>query len=84
MPHVPGYNAMSTNGHVVTDHDMAIDLGALADDRVTVAATVDDGVGPDFHIVLQHDAAQLHDLMVSAWRPWQNRIHPHQVAHRAG
>ena len=40
------------------------DLGPLADDRVAVAAAIDDRIGTDLDIVLEDDAADLRDLQM--------------------
>ena len=50
---------------VVADLDLIVDLGALADDRVAIAAAVDGGVGADLDVVLDDDAADLDDLDVA-------------------
>ncbi len=52
-------------GHVVADHDMTIDLGSFADNRIAVTAAIDDRIGSDFHVILHDDAAELNDLMVT-------------------
>jgi len=53
---------MTSDLAVVGDHDQIIELGALADHRVTQRAAVDRGGGADLHIVLNDDAAQLNGI----------------------
>ena len=57
---------MPADGHIVTDLDLIVDFGALADDRVTQAAAVDGGSGADFDVVLNQHAAGLRHFYLTA------------------
>ena len=69
--HAAGYAGLRDNqavppdGDVVRDLDEIVDLGALPDDRVPGRAAVDRGVGADFHVVLNDDAAGLRDFLMA-------------------
>ncbi len=49
----------------MSDLHEIVDLGAFADNGIAVGAAVDSGAGADFHIVLDDDATDLHDLAVA-------------------
>ena len=60
--------AMPADRAVVSDLDQVVDLGALADDRVAGGAAVDRGIGADFDVVLDDDAAGLRDFLMALRR----------------
>src|SRR5688572_6439792 len=51
---------------IVADLDEVVDLGSRADHRVVDAATIDRGVRTNLHVVVDHAAAHMRDLLVSA------------------
>ena len=69
IPHIAasGYaglrdqHAVPSDGGVVSDLHQIVDLGALADDRISGGAAIDGRVGADFHVVLDDDAAGLRE-----------------------
>src|SRR5690606_21688073 len=54
-----GNHAATADTHIVGDLHQIVDLGAFPDDGVGHGAPVDGGVGADFDIVLNDDAADL-------------------------
>ena len=68
--HAAGYSglrhdhAVPPDRDVVSDLHQIVDLGALADDRVSGPAAVDRGVGADLDVVLNDDAASLRDFLM--------------------
>ena len=52
--------------YVVSDVDLVIDLGAVADPRVFDRAAVDGGARADFDIVANHHPPELRDLEMAA------------------
>jgi hypothetical protein len=50
---------MSPDGHIVTNLDEIVDLGALADNGVAICAAIDRRAGADLHFVLNNDATEL-------------------------
>ena len=51
---------------VVPDLDQVVDLGAAPHHRVAEGGAVDGGIGPDLHVVLDAEPADLRDLAVHA------------------
>src|SRR6478735_3192896 len=58
--------AMPTDVNVVADLDLVIDLGAFADHGVVHGTAIDRRVRTNLDIVLDDDAADLHDLQHAA------------------
>src|SRR6186997_354147 len=58
-------NAMSADAHIVAYLNQVVDLGALADDRVTDGATVHRCSGSDFNVILNDNAANLRHFEMS-------------------
>ncbi len=58
---------MTTDANVVTDLHLIVDLGTLADDRIVHGSAVDRRLGTDFDVILNDDAADLHDLDHAGW-----------------
>src|SRR5262245_45438826 len=58
-------DAMAADRDIVSDLHQVVDLGAFADHGVAVGAAVDSGPGPDLHVILHDDAADLQDLAVT-------------------
>src|SRR6202030_4236197 len=56
--------AMPANGHIVTDLDLIVDFGPLADDGVAQAAAVDGRARPDLDVVLDQHPAGLRNLEI--------------------
>src|SRR6185369_9568866 len=57
--------AVPADGHIVTDLDLIVDFGALADHRIAQAAAVDGGAGADLDMVLDQDPAGLRHLQMA-------------------
>src|SRR6185312_3822927 len=51
--------AVPADGHIVTDLDLIVDFGALADHGIAETAAVDCGAGADLDVVLDQNAASL-------------------------
>src|SRR5262249_17447221 len=61
--------SMSTDMTVVPDLDLIVELDALFDDRVGQRASIDGGIGTDFHIVAHHHAPDLRNLVPASVFP---------------
>src|SRR5690242_6015625 len=55
---------MPANRHIVTDLNLIVDFGPLADHGVAQAAAVDGGPRSDLHVVLDQDATGLGNLQM--------------------
>src|ERR1700736_3494688 len=64
-PDLGRQQATPANGHIVTDLDLVVDFGSLADDGVAQAAAVDRGAGPDLYVVLDQHPTGLRNLEMS-------------------
>src|SRR6185312_1122046 len=63
-PDLGRQQAMPANGHIVTDLDLIVDFGALADHGIAQAAAIDRGSGPDLDVILDQHPAGLRNLQV--------------------
>ena len=59
---------MAADGYVVCDLHQIVDLGALADYGIAIAAPIDGGTGANLHIVLDDHAPGLRNFSVPARR----------------
>ena len=68
--HTAGHGHMSANVRVVANLDEIVELDAVFNDGVVQRATVNAGVGADFDIIANADAAQLFNLdpLALMWR----------------
>src|ERR1700744_5590366 len=71
-PDLGRQQAVPADGHIVTDLDLIVDFGALADHGIAQAAAIDGGAGPDFHVVLDQDPAGLGHLQMTV-RPEEDK-----------
>src|SRR5262249_45656435 len=65
-PHLGNQNAVPPDNGVVADLDQIVDLGSLTDYGVVHRSAVNAGVGANLDIVLNDDASNLRDFLVTA------------------
>ncbi|KAF1326762.1 hypothetical protein FI667_g8294, partial [Globisporangium splendens] len=64
--HAGRHRGMCADAAVVADHDLVVELHAVREDGVFKGAAVDGGVGADFDVIAQRNAAELRDLAPGA------------------
>src|SRR5690606_15154208 len=65
-PRATGHGGVVADLHVVGDHDLVVQLDAIADQGVRQRAAIDGGVGTDLDIVTDAHPAKLGDLLPGA------------------
>ncbi|MNE31350.1 hypothetical protein D3C80_1249140 [compost metagenome] len=64
--HAAGHGGVVADLHVVRDHDLVVQLHAVADQGIGQGTAVDGGVGTHLDVVAQGHAADLRDLLPDA------------------